>query len=267
MPLVNIEGVDLFFCEGGNGDIPLLLLPGLATDSSCWGGCYSAWLKDFHLIMPDFRGTGQTPVGTLEIDFELYADDLASILRHLKLEKVHLLGHSMGGMIAQVFADKYPLFVDKLILASSSPRSTPFASQVVRSWRRIKELGTPEDFFNAVLPWMVTRKYFENQTLCAGAVKYFLAYPYKQTTENFIKQLVALRGFDFTNSLKNIDAETLVICGEHDLMFSLDEQKEFCRLIKKARLEILKDTAHSPLLENGQIFSRKVRDFLLDERA
>lgn len=263
MPLVELDGVEIFYNEAGEGQVPLLLLPGLGTDCSCWGGCYAGWLKDFRLIMPDFRGVGRSADGEGDLSFEQYATDLRNLLEYLGIKKTHILGHSMGGMVAMVFTRMFPELVDKLVIASSSYRSTPFAAQVVRSWNAIKQTSTPEDFFNAALPWMVTRKYFEKKAQCEGALRFFLKYPYPQSQQNFARQLTAMRGFDFSGEIPEISAEVMIIGGDDDLLFSASEQAAFAKMFNDAQLVLIKNMAHSPMLEQGAAFAAAVSDFLL----
>jgi len=264
MPHFELPGVSLYYEDTGGAGEPLLLLPGLATDSSCWAGCAARFGDRFRLIMPDPRGVGRTRVHAAEpFTLRTIAADCAALLKELKINRAHVLGHSMGGMVALELALDYPNLVQKLVLAGTGSYFTPYAHAVVQTWARVRGHDDPEAFFLAVLPWMVTPRYYDDPRRPDNALRYFASYPYKAGLADFNAQLAAISGFDRSEQVSRLEAPVLVIAGEYDLLFPPEQQRRLAQAIGDAQLRLLPGTAHSPLLENTAAFSVMVADFLI----
>ncbi|MFW9886436.1 MAG: alpha/beta fold hydrolase, partial [Candidatus Thorarchaeota archaeon] len=125
MPRFDHNDISMFYKTKGEGN-PVLLIHGLGGDHRGWDFQEEALASRFHLIMPDLRGHGQTTVIELGmmIPPDMVADDLNSLLKHLGLEKVHVVGISLGGLVAQTFVLRYPERVDKLVLIDTTPKIT-----------------------------------------------------------------------------------------------------------------------------------------------
>lgn len=262
MPFYEHDHRKLYFEEAGNGHVPLLLIPGLSTDYSCWAGCYGQWLTDYRLIMPDPRGAGRSEPGDKPFTLADIAEDCAVLLKRLGIARAHVLGHSMGGMIAQEFALAHPQAVESLTLAGTGAYFSGFARRVVLGWARVREKCGLEDFYSDVLTWMVTRSYFEDAGVVTRVLQYFNAYPYPQSDAGFLAQLRALDSFDFRPRLGMLSPRTLLIAGEEDLLFPPAQQRELAGQIDGAVLRLIPGMAHSPMLERGAEFARTVMAFL-----
>ncbi len=125
MKKIQVNNIMLAYERFGNGT-PLMLIHGYPLDHTIWNDTAPLLKNDFDLILPDLRGFGQST--TVETPYTLsdMADDLAGLLDHLKLEKVALAGHSMGGYVALAFAKKYPQRVSGLgLIASQAAADSP----------------------------------------------------------------------------------------------------------------------------------------------
>ena len=105
--------------EYGNGD-PLILIPGLGQDSATWGFQVPVFSKSFRVIAPDNRDSGKSfrssgPYSTADM-----ADDMIGLMDRLRINRCHLLGISMGGMIVQHMALKMPDRITSMVLASTT---------------------------------------------------------------------------------------------------------------------------------------------------
>lgn len=264
MPYLELPDVRLYYEDSGGGGEPLLLIPGLATDSGCWAGCAARWGNAFRLLMPDPRGAGRTEAGQGTFTLRTLAADCAALLSELGIARAHVLGHSMGGMIAQEFALAFPNMVDKLILAGTGREPDAFVRAVVQTWAQVRQRGDDSEFFLSVLPWMVTRRYYNDPNRPKSALRYFLDYPYKGTLAGFNAQLNALLGRDARESLAVLRCPTLVVGGEEDLLFPPERTTALADAITGARLRLLPALAHSPMLEATAVFSVVVMEFLLE---
>src|SRR6185503_8270987 len=126
--------------QGGSGP-PLVLIAGLGYASWCWLELRAELSHDASITAFDNRGTGRSdkPAGPYSI--EMLADDVAALMRFLKLDTAHVLGHSMGGYIAQTFALRHPERLRSLILVGTGPGgpgAEPIPEATQRAWDSAK---------------------------------------------------------------------------------------------------------------------------------
>jgi pimeloyl-ACP methyl ester carboxylesterase len=107
MPTLRNGDVDLYYELRGNGR-PLLLVAGLASDQAFWYPALDALVARRQVILVDNRGAGRTTPADAPASISDMAGDCAALLRHLALSRVDVAGHSMGGMIAQELALRFP---------------------------------------------------------------------------------------------------------------------------------------------------------------
>ena len=119
MPILKLKDADIYYEVHGSGP-PFLFLSETACDGEVWK-IYQVpeFSRDHTVVTFDYRGMGQSSKPSTNYTMEMFADDAAAILDHLKLDEAVVCGHSMGGRVAQVLALKHPSKVKKLILASS----------------------------------------------------------------------------------------------------------------------------------------------------
>src|SRR5512141_1932167 len=118
MTKANIDGINLAYARRGVGPA-LVLIHGYPLDHSIWDELAPLLEHDFDLIIPDLRGFGQSEVMEADDSIVDYASDIAGLLTQLKIKKIYLAGHSMGGYVALAFAREYEDRVAGLALVSS----------------------------------------------------------------------------------------------------------------------------------------------------
>jgi pimeloyl-ACP methyl ester carboxylesterase len=196
------------------------------------------------------------------------ADDCAALVRSLGYEKVHVLGHSMGGFVAQKMAARFPELVDGLVLAGSgskfSARNAALFSDAVETLERGAD---PVLWFRNFFYWLFTPAFFEQPGMLDAAVNYALTYPWPQETVSFRNQVEAVRNFDATADLPKITSPTLVLTGAEDLLFTPGESREFAARLPNAALEVIEGAAHSIHMEQGSEFVRATIEFLTNQRG
>ena len=118
MPIINVNNIKLNYLTYGDGK-PLILITGLGVDNMCWIHQIPNFRKFFKVIVFDNRGIGKSSGSNGPYSIKMMADDVSDLLNKLNIQKTHVLGSSMGGMIAQELAINYPEKIDKLILCST----------------------------------------------------------------------------------------------------------------------------------------------------
>ncbi len=262
MPSIQIDTIDFYYEVHGVGE-PLMLVAGLASDSQSWEPIIEGLSAHYMVITPDNRGTGRTVPQDVETSIGHMADDCMVLARHLGLSSFNLLGHSMGGFIALDISTRYPNAVSRLILAGTSTFNPKRNKHLFSDWVSTFELGMDKmQWFRTVFYWVFTERFFESSEVVNTALHYAVDYPYSQSEVAFRKQVEAITDFDCSGQLSSVTAKTLIICGEEDILFPPDRTVPMLQVIQGAGFSIIKDAAHSIHMEQPQIFTDCVVDFL-----
>jgi len=261
MPFFNYNGHNTYYDICGNGP-PLVLIAGLASDSQSWQTVIPLLSAHFTLILPDNRGAGRSTQTGISISIADMAEDCAALLKHLGLPAAHLVGHSMGGMVAMEWAARHPEQVCTLTLAATAPSISSRNRMLLNNLAEMLETGLKTELWLAQLfQWLFTDKFFENKTLVKIALQYAIDYPYPQSAEAFRNQIEAISAYDGRPVMKEINARTLLLHGRDDIMFNIQQVKIMLD-IPDSRLIVIPDAAHSIHLEQPSVFSGQLLEFI-----
>jgi len=274
MSTAKVDSIELYYEEKGSGD-PLLLIMGLAADSTAWMFQVPDFAKRYRTVTFDNRGVGRSAKPPGPYTIHLMADDAAALLDALDIRRAHVLGVSMGGMIAQELAIRHPERVRGLILACTFPepdadveRQREFGMQqfggtVTASGEMQIDLTAldPLMFFQHLLPRVFNQSFIDTELprlmqLFAGALQYGFS------MEAILGQVAAVMGHRATDRLHQIKAPTLVITGDADLLISPGNSDVLARSIPGAKLVKVPGGSHGFNLETPEVFNRHVLDFL-----
>lgn len=266
MATLKLDDIELYYETAGSG-IPLLLVAGLASDAASWQTLTDYLTPHCRLIMPDNRGVSRTGPLSAEISIQKIADDCAALVRHLGLPSVHVIGHSMGGMVAQDIAIRYPEMVDKLILEATVSASSKRNNSLFADWAIGFAAGMdPKLWFRNIFYWIFCERFFENEQAVRTAVRFSIDYQYPLDPVAFGNQVKAIAAYNSTELLSQITAKTLVVAGKEDLLFSVDACARLAEAIPGAVFSVMDGAAHSIHMEQPREFADCVLDFLLDRR-
>ena len=259
MPYLQCTNINIYYEEEGDG-VPLVLLPGLGCDCRVWGGVRNRLARVYRVIMPDIRGMGRSEYDGKPFTIEQMAADMAEFIKLLDISKAVVCGHSMGGQVALQFSADYPELVSHLVLTCTDAHLGEATCELLRGWADTRCTdGDIEGWLREVYRWMVTEKYYNSSQLEA-AVKYGINAEVYKTDDDFRRQFLATADFDIRSRLGNVDIPVLIIAGMHDLLFPIERQKELAKMLPEARLEILEECAHSPLMESSGEFVNLLLD-------
>lgn len=262
MALLKIGDLQLYYEVHGNGD-PLLLIAGLASDSQSWQPIIGELSRHYRVIVLDNRGVGRTSPNDVNTSITLMADDCIALIKSLALRSVSILGHSMGGFVAMDCAVRYPDYVDKLILAATSPLNSQRNNALLADWVLYLESGMDMKlWFRNVFYWIFSRDFFKNEEALNEAIRLAIEYPHQQSKVAFRKQVQAIAEFNCLQDVSNITSKTLVICGKEDLLFPPEESLVLSEKIPGSRFSFIEKAAHSIHIEYPQAFIKIVLDFL-----
>lgn len=261
MPSIELPGVSLHYEQQGNGP-PLLLVAGLASDSVSWLPVWNDLTSRFRVIAPDNRGAGRTRPQDGPVSIDTMADDCAALLAHLGIARAAVLGHSMGGFVAQRLASRHPGLVDRLVLVATG--SEPSAADIALFRDLADRLDAGEDparWFRRLFDVVFTRRFLADPANVDAATRWALDYPYRQSPRAFRRQVEAIAAFDGGADLARLAVPTLVLAGREDVLFPLETARAFAARIAGARVEAIDGAAHAVHTEQPRAFVRAVGAF------
>ncbi len=261
MPTFCRDGIELYYETAGDGP-PLLLLAGLAADQGYWLPAKDLLAPHRRLILVDNRGSGRTKPLDAENSIEAMADDCMALLRHLGLTRVDIVGHSMGGMIAQACALRHPDGVGRLVLAATMTHCTAHNKTLFDNWARLFPLLERRAWFRNLFLWVLSRGFFTQPGALRVMLELATSYPHQQTPVALRRQVDALTAFDASAQVAGITAHALVLAGEEDLLFGAGDSAHFASLLPHATLVTIPGAAHSFPAEMPAKFAAHVLAFL-----
>lgn len=274
MSFANINNVEINYQTFGDG-IPLLLISGMGIDHRTWMYQIPFFKKYFKVIVFDNRGIGKSTGSQGLYDIEMMADDVAGLLKHLKITRSHIIGSSMGGMIAQELAINHPDMVDKLVLCSTaaSPHNNikhilMDGIQDVMGRKKVEEIlelkhhrPVLKKVFNHLVQQLYSERFIvENKKFIEETIREFASNTLY--LETLFKQLHAVRSHNTVDRLLNIKSETLVITGAKDELLPVECSELLAEKIPKSKLITIENALHGFHLEKSDEFNEIVLEFL-----
>jgi pimeloyl-ACP methyl ester carboxylesterase len=193
MPTARCQGLDLFYSDVGSGD-PVVFLNGLAGDHLYWNSQVRTLSPRFRCLSLDNRDVGQSAYSEDPYTVVELAADVAAFLDTVGVSAAHVVGLSLGGMTAQELALRYPHRVRSLVLSNTLGRCDEWFSHFLDAFCLIRRQvpDTPR-FFEAVLPWLVSHRFFDQPGAAEWLKALFYRNPYPQKAEGFYRQIEAIR--------------------------------------------------------------------------
>jgi proline-specific peptidase len=274
------DGRELTYRKLGHGPV-LVCHPGGPGFSSTYFGDLAALWEQYTLILLNPRGTGGSdrPPDSRAYEIDDYVADVEALREHLREERLQLLGHSHGGVVAMAYAATHPGRVSRLVLASTLARFGPEQEQAMRTGME-KRMTQPwcADAM-AALEAEQAGRFESDQELSELVMREWPLYfaHYGPVEMGYLDSLRAetinadalklfnqeiFGTFDLRSALPNITAQTLVITGDEDFICGPICAQEICAAIPGSRTVIVGDAGHMLFVEQPQSFHDEVSDFL-----
>lgn len=259
---VRVGDIMMHYVEAGAGP-PLVLIMGLGGDHTAWGFQVPVFAERYRVIAFDNRGAGQTDQPDVPYTTRGMAEDTASLMQTLGIERAHVAGASLGGMIAQELALAHPERVLSLQLHCTLARPDAYLLALGRTWRRMRETFSREEFTRALTLWLFAPATFSTRPeLVEAVVQNLLANPYPPSQAGFRRQSEAVAGHDTLDRLGQIRCPTLITVGAEDILVPPRFSRQIREAIPHAESAALNGAGHGHFLEAPQQFNETVLGFL-----
>lgn len=263
MKRARVNGIDIAYRIDGDGKPSrpwLVFSHSLACDHTMWEPQVAEFARPFNVLRFDTRGHGASSAPAGEYTLEQLADDLKGLLDALGIQRCHYVGLSMGGMIGQVAALRFPLRFASLTLADTTSR---YPEQMRGVWdERIAAVRTAQGM-SAIVPatlerWFTAQFRQRRPEVVARIAERIRATP----VAGYIGCAHAISRINLTARLDAIACPVLVIVGEEDRGTPPSMAEEIVQAIPGARLERIAEAAHLANLEQPEAFNAALRGFL-----
>lgn len=255
---IKVNGVEIHYEIEGSGGPWLTLSHSLACDLSMWDP-QMAVLGRFKVLRFDTRGHGRSSAPEGEYTLEQLADDVKGLLDALGIRQTHWAGLSMGGMIGQAFALRYPGVFQSLVLADTTSRRPPDAA---RMWGERIQTARSKGMA-ALVDSTLARWFTEPYRKARPDVMQRIGDGIRNTpVAGFAGCCHAISRVDYLDRLKEIEAPALVIVGEHDHGTPPDAARAIQQNLAGSELKIIPSAAHLSNVEQAEVFNQALTGFL-----
>jgi len=272
---VKANGINICYEILGEGE-PLLLIHGFGVTKEEWVGQFIPLSKYFKVIRFDNRNSGKSDHPIDKLTYRMLADDTKALMDTLGIDKAHIVGWSVGGMVAQEFAINYPQMLMKLVLINTFSHwpGDDTGIEMYKQGKIDKLNAVKEDpikaFYDSATPGF-SRKFkkllMENPKKkihglfsAEDLIEKDKSNPISvQDIENFA---YGLSQFNVLDRLSNIKNETLIIAGSHDRSMPVSVNKIIHDNIPNSRFEVLEKAGHTSPIERAPEINKFIIDFL-----
>ncbi len=270
MPKVKVKDIELYYEELGKGS-PLVMIMGYAASSAFWDpGLVEELSKHHRTIVFDNRGIGQSDRPDVEYTMKMIAEDTAGLMDALGIESAHILGQSMGGMIAQEFALNYPEKVKSLILCCTTcggGKVPPIRHELYMEVYAIPGLSM-EEFIRGTSRFLFSPEFIKDNPERVEEWVHMLVgqeppgVSWDDELATLGKQAAAIGMFDTFDRLPNIKVPTLVMAGEKDILIPPENSRILAERIPNSQLITFAGSGHDFLREVKDKVIPKLLEFL-----
>lgn len=262
------DGLRIRYDVRGRADgEPVLLVQGLGTDSRGWLLQRRALTAAGHRVVTlDNRGVGRSDKPLDGYDLERMALDCVEVLDDVGIDRAHVVGASMGGVIAQIVAVRHPERVASLVLACTACRHHEWRRELFAEWAEMARRDGMRTWARHHLRWIVgprsLRRFGAGFGLLAPVFMSAPAYA-------FAGQLDAILAVDdgLRHELAGVTAPTLVVVGSQDTLTPQADAEELAELIPGARIAVVRGGPHGFMVEAAPGFNRALLGFLAEQAA
>lgn len=265
MPYTRNGSVELFYQQHGSPEKPpIVMIRGLARSSRYWLDFLPRMTRSFFVTVLDNRGVGRTSTPKVPYTTRAMADDVAAVMDAVKLDRAHVVGISLGGMIAMRFALNHSARVDKLVLGCTTMGGREAVRIHPRAIQRLLGAGRMSfaDAMTYTAPIVLSDKFIEERPDILNAWR-AIAIAEPVSRQGSIFQLLAAAEHDVSKQVHRITAPTLLLTGDADRLIDAENSVRLAARIPRSKLVYLSGAGHDFPTEQPENVAREIEQFAL----
>ena len=236
--------------------IPIVFVHGVGLTYEIWQPQLD-FFKDYSNLSYDILGHGKSSLTKRNISFDDFSDQLIELINELKIEKIHLVGFSIGSLIARNFATRYGNRLRSLILLGSIYKRSEQQQKIVNE--RFNQAKKELKLSRQALKRWFTDKYLENNPDTYEKISSILS---KNNMANFLKVYELFVKHKNDEDFKKIQTKTLVMTGEHDIGSTIEMSQQLNNVIMDSELKIIKEGKHLCGIECADEVNLSIKNFI-----
>ena len=256
MPIVQIDGKQISYWIGRKGLLEgretILFIHGAGGGQYTWSYQKGFFEKEFNPVIIELPGHGESG-GEGEQEIWKYAGHVLSFMKALGLQKVFLVGHSMGGAIVQTLALSHPEVIKGIVLVGTGAR--------LKVLPMILE-GIRNNFVGTVPK---INQFAYSRKAPSDLIEKGVSLMLQCRTEVLYGDFLACDRFDIAHEIEKIVLPTLILCGEDDQLTPVKYSQFLQSRIKGSTLEVLPNAGHMVMMESFQAFNEKIGEFIVNQ--
>ena len=238
--------------------VPLVFVHGVGLTHEIWKPQID-YFKDYTTLSYDILGHGKTPLKKKNISFDDFSEQLIKLINELNFQKIHLVGFSIGSLVARNFATKHNDRLQSLTLLGSIYKRSEEQQKIVND--RFNLAKKNHILSKQALKRWFTDKYLEKNPNTYEKISSILE---GNNMENFLKvyELFVLHKND--ENFKNIKVNTLIMTGENDIGSTVDMSKNLSNVIENSQLKVIENGKHLCGIECADEVNMIIKNFIKD---
>lgn len=261
MPELTANGVNLYYESYGSGE-PLVFIHGFAVDHLVFSALPQHF-QNYEVFLIDSRGSGQSDGPDFPYTIEMMADDIVQFCQTLDLGPAHFVGHSMGGMILQQLAYKYPPAVRSAVFCNTELKLDIRYALSAKARLEFMTAGcSPRAIIENSMGWTFSSEFLEQPGIIENIINLRLSNPFPISVQSYRNQLSALLSFDSRSWVHQISSRCLVIGSDLDMIMPEPGIQKISQLIPGAVYQCISGAGHAPFIEKPQEFIQALKNFL-----
>ena len=236
--------------------IPIVFIHGVGLTYEIWQPQLN-FFKNYSNLSYDILGHGKSSLTKQNISFNDFSEQLINLIDELKIEKIHLVGFSIGSLIARNFATKFSSRLQSLILLGSIYKRSEQQQKIVNE--RFNQAKKELKLSRQALKRWFTDKYLENNPNTYEKISSILS---ENNMANFLKVYELFVRHKNDEDFEKIQTKTLVMTGEHDIGSTIEMSQQLNNIIKDSELKIIKDGKHLCGIECADEVNLAIKNFV-----
>ena len=247
-----------------NKDNPIVFVHGVGLNKEIWKPQIK-FFKEYNTLAYDLLGHGKTPLKKLNVTFNDFSRQLLNLINELKFKKIHLIGFSLGALIARYFASKHNDRLCSLIIHGSIYKRTEEQKRIVINRFHVAKHNKPTSKKSSITRWLTEDFISKNPEI----YKEIYSMLENNNNKNFLKSYELFTHYDDDDDdmIKKINVNTLITTGEHDIRSTTTMAKNLNKVIKNSRFVEIKNGKHLCSIECADDVNMTFKEFIDENNA